>query len=154
MENILHFLSEQISPLKFLGLFVSAICGMLIGFERQFYGKPAGIRTSILICMGAYCFVALSSSLLADSTDHSRVVGQIVTGIGFLGAGIMFNNGALVQGVTSAAVIWVLAAIGCLIGFERYGAGLIMTLSTLGTLLGITFLEKRIKNLTRGIHKT
>lgn len=151
--SIIHYLQEQILPLRFLGLLVSAFCGLIVGFERQYFGKPAGIRTSILICSGAYCFVALSSSLIDDSTDNSRVVGQIVTGIGFLGAGIMFNNGALVQGVTSAAVIWVIAAIGCLVGFDNYGAAIMMTFMTLGVLLGITFLERKIKGLKQGVHK-
>lgn len=129
------------------------LCGFSIGFERQIFGKPAGIRTSMLICMGAYCFVALSASLLNETTDASRVVGQIVTGIGFLGAGIMFNNGELVQGVTSAAVIWIIASIGCLIGFKNYGAAIAITSITLFILLGISFLEKKFSSLKTGNHK-
>ena len=149
----MELINQYIEPLNIVSLFISMICGFSIGLERQYFGKPAGIRTSMLICMGAYSFVALSASLLNDATDASRVVGQIVTGIGFLGAGIMFNNGALVQGVTSAAVIWILAAIGSLIGFNNYGAAITITVFTLFILLGISFLEKKFTRLTTGIHK-
>ncbi len=149
----LNYLNELITPLNLKALFTVICCSFCIGFERQYYGKPAGIRTSILIGMGAYLFVALSSSLIPESTDYSRVVGQIVTGIGFLGAGIMFNNGQLVQGVTSSAVIWVIAGIGCLIGFNNYGAGIAITVITLFVLFGISFLEHRVKKLRGGIHE-
>ena len=149
----MDYLNSLIAPLNFISIFIAMLCAFSIGFERQIFGKPAGIRTSMLICLGAYCFVALSSSLISDSTDTSRVVGQIVTGIGFLGAGIMFNNGELVQGVTSAAVIWIIAAIGCLIGFENYGAAIAITCFTLFILLGISFLEKKFSRLTTGHHK-
>ncbi len=95
-------------------IFVSVICGGIIGLERQIRGKPAGIRTSILICLGTEVFVSYGTSL--PSGDQYRVLAQVVTGVGFLGAGLMISQEGTVRGVTSAAVIWVLAAIGSTIG--------------------------------------
>ena len=136
----------DISPLSFLGLFVAFICGGLIGLERRVSGKAAGIRTSILICLGSYMFVALSVELAGDnsSTDHSRVLGQIITGIGFLGAGVMLNRGKKTKGVTTAAVIWVLAGIGAFIGFEKYMAAGVITAITLFVLSILGRLEALI----------
>jgi putative Mg2+ transporter-C (MgtC) family protein len=148
----LDIINNFIEPLNITAICVATICSFIIGLERQYFGKPAGIRTSILICLGAYCFVALSSSLVGDSTDTSRVVGQIVTGIGFLGAGIIFNNGKIVQGITSASVVWVIASIGCLIGFHHYGAAIGITFFTVFVLFGISFLEHRVKKLNQGTH--
>ncbi len=146
-------IDELIIPLKVYGILMATVCGFVIGLERQIFGKPAGIRTSILICLGAYCFVALSASLMGNATDTSRVVGQIVTGIGFLGAGIMFNNGADVQGITSASVVWIIASIGCLIGFDYFGAAIAVTLLTVFVLVVISFFEHRFKKLRQGNHK-
>lgn len=80
---MIEYLNSVISPLNIKSIFTAISCAFAIGFERQYFGKPAGIRTSILICLGAYVFVSLSASLLNENTDASRVVGQIVTGIGF-----------------------------------------------------------------------
>ncbi|MFT6717510.1 MAG: putative Mg2+ transporter-C (MgtC) family protein [Saprospiraceae bacterium] len=142
-------INEFIEPLNITAICTATICGFVIGLERQLFGKPAGIRTSILICVGAYCFVALSSSLIGDSTDSSRVVGQIVTGIGFLGAGIMFNNGEVVQGITSASVVWIIAAVGCLTGFGHFGAAIGVTVLTVLVLFGVSFFEYHIKKFRK-----
>jgi putative Mg2+ transporter-C (MgtC) family protein len=93
-------ISEMESWLKIL---ISLLCGGIIGFERQIRGKPAGIRTSILICLGTVVFVSHGTSL-ADG-DKYRVLAQVVTGIGFLGAGLMISQEGTVRGVTSAAII-------------------------------------------------
>lgn len=84
---------------------VAVLCGAIVGLERQLRGKPAGVRTSILVCLGTAIYVRLGSALAADGTDPTRVLGQLVTGIGFLGAGVMFSNQGTVTGVTTAAVI-------------------------------------------------
>jgi|TARA_B100000795_G_scaffold105368_2_gene77746 putative Mg2+ transporter-C (MgtC) family protein len=153
MEEIIIYINEHIVPLNIKSIGVAVLCSFVIGLERQIFGKPAGIRTSILICVGTYCFVGLSTSLIGTSTDTSRVVGQIVTGIGFLGAGLMFNNGALVQGVTSASIIWILAAVGSLVGFEFHGAAFLITGLTIIVLLGVTFLERLATRLKKGVHE-
>ncbi len=128
------------------------LCGGIIGCERQLRGKPAGIRTSILICLGTYVFVSLGASLSAQTLDPSRVLGQVVTGIGFIGAGVIMSKEGLVKGVTSAAIIWVLAGIGATIGLGQLVMALAITLVTVSVLLGVELLESIFKKLRRGAY--
>ncbi len=125
-------------------------CGGLIGLERQMRGKPIGIRTSILICLGTEVFVKLGASFDPATADPSRVLGQVVTGIGFLGAGVILARGGFVIGVTSAAVVWMLAAIGASIGLSRPGEAVALTLVTVAILLGVRFLERTFLHLKGG----
>ncbi|EON76663.1 Mg(2+) transport ATPase protein C [Lunatimonas lonarensis] len=96
------------------------LLGSAIGFERQYRQKSAGLRTNTLVSLGASAFVLLSVSLTGDTGDPSRVAGQIVTGIGFLGAGVIMKDGLNVQGLNTAATIWCSAAVGCLSGVGLY----------------------------------
>ncbi len=128
----------------------AVICGGLIGIERQLRGKAAGIRTSILICLGTALFVTLGASLPPNQTDPTRVLAQVVSGIGFLGGGVILAREGLITGVTSAAVIWVLAALGAMIGFGHLRATLVLTLITLGILLGVELLEGVFRRLKQG----
>jgi putative Mg2+ transporter-C (MgtC) family protein len=141
----------SIDPISYQSCGVAVLCGFLIGLERQIKGKPAGIRTSILVCLGAYVYVAISSSFETD-TSPSRVIGQVVSGIGFLGAGLILSKNGLVHGVTSAAIIWILAAVGCLIGIEKIGAAFAVTLLSLFVLVGVTALEKIFTRLKKGLY--
>ncbi len=129
------------------------LCGTAIGFERQIRGKPAGIRTSILVCLATQVFVQLAVSL-SDGTDQGteRVIGQVVTGVGFLGAGVILAREGLVTGVTSAAVIWVLAAVGATIGVGHYGAAIAITATAVAVLAGVELLENSARWLRRGVH--
>jgi len=129
---------------------VSILCGGIIGLERQLRGKPAGIRTSILICLGTQVFVSHGTSLAGG--DQYRVLAQVVTGIGFLGAGLMISQEGTVRGVTSAAVIWVLAAIGSTIGLGHYREAIVIVLITVGVLSGVEYLENSIRRLRSGVH--
>ena len=95
-----------------LRIVAAIFLGFIIGFERQLTGHPAGIRTNILVCLGSCLFVLFS--LLNDAADQTRVAAQIVTGIGFLGSGIIFKDGVNIRGLTTAATIWCTAAIGML----------------------------------------
>ncbi|MGA1797106.1 MAG: MgtC/SapB family protein [bacterium] len=131
---------------------VSALCGGIIGFERQIRGKPAGIRTSILICVGTSVFVHLSTAFRGPTVDPTRVLGQVVTGIGFLGAGVIIAREGLVKGVTSAAVIWVLAGIGATIGFGYFSAAIALSAFTVAVLTGVQLLENSIRRLRSGVH--
>ncbi|MDH5298939.1 MAG: MgtC/SapB family protein, partial [Desulfobulbaceae bacterium] len=102
----------QITPLSmdfWMHIGLTILCGGIIGLERQLRGKAAGIRTSILICLGTQAFVSLSAAIGFGNAayDPSRVLGQVVTGIGFLGAGVIMGKEGTVKGVTSAAIIWV-----------------------------------------------
>ena len=142
----------SIEPLSITACVVAIVCGFVIGFERQVFGKPAGIRTSILVCTGAYTFIAIAN-YYQPVEGSVRVLGSLVTGVGFLGAGMMLSKDGIVTGVTSAATIWMLAAIGSLIGFGNYKAALTITFFTLFILIGINVLEKSFKKLRRGVHK-
>jgi len=126
------------------------LCGATIGVERQLRGKPAGIRTSILICLGTEVFVATSVALAGPQSDPTRVLGQVVTGIGFLGGGVILAREGLVMGVTSASVIWMLAAIGSLIGLGHLEAALILTAVTISILIGVEAFESLLLRLSRG----
>ncbi len=106
------------------------ICGSVIGWERIHSHKPVGVRTSTLICMGAAVFVMSQELILKQAAvqiDYTRIVAQIVTGVGFLGAGAIIHQGVSVKGLTSAATIWALAAIGVVIGIGYPLTGLVLT---------------------------
>jgi putative Mg2+ transporter-C (MgtC) family protein len=114
----------------------SVACGFLIGIERQWHRKPIDIRTSILIVLGTMAFIYLGQEIAGDK-DATRVLGQVVTGIGFLGAGAIMTRQGAVQGMTSASVVWALAAIGAAIGFGRYSEAVLLSVvvfSVLGLL--------------------
>jgi len=115
-------------------LALAGLLGALIGLERELRGYPAGIRTLALVTVGAALFT--EASKLFDG-DDGRVAAQIVTGIGFLGAGVIFREGYTVRGITTAATIWSAAAIGMAIGLELYWV------SVLGTVLVFGLLEAR-----------
>jgi len=109
-----------------LRLVFAAIAGGLVGFERRTVRKPAGIRTLMLVALGAALFTIISVS--AFPNDSSKIVAGIVTGIGFLGAGTIFRAQDRVQGLTTAASMWAVAAIGLAAGLGEY---VLMTVSTL-----------------------
>jgi putative Mg2+ transporter-C (MgtC) family protein len=136
--------SDSLSPATeefWLRLATALFCGGAIGLERQLRGKVAGVRTASLICVGTSIFVGLGATLSPERADPTRVLGQVVTGIGFLGAGVILAREGRILGVTTAAVIWVLAAIGCLIGLGMLASALVITLTTLGILLGVEAVE-------------
>ena len=134
-------------------IIVSVVCGALIGLDRQLRGKSVGIRTCSLISLGTTIFVLLGSSYAPSKTDPLRVLGQVVSGIGFLGAGVIMSREGLVTGVTTAAVIWVLAAMGATVGMGYFGMALAVTVTTLGILIGVEWLEESFQRLRHGSHR-
>ncbi len=142
----------SIAPLEWHGLLCCFLAAFIIGFERQLQGKPVGIRTSSLICIGTYVFVAMSRHISNPVTDPSRIVGQVVTGIGFLGAGVMLAKDGAIIGVTSAAAIWILAAIGTTIGLGSHWLGVQLAFLTEIILIGVSRLETRFEFMQRGVH--
>ena len=142
-----------IAPLEWLGLFSALIGGGIIGIERQICGKPVGIRTSALICVGAYVFVTVANAVSNGATDNSRIIGQVVTGVGFLGAGVMMARDGMVVGVTSAAAIWMQAAIGITIGSGYYFSGVKLALLAVAILIGVNMLESTFKLFQGGVHQ-
>lgn len=143
----------DITPLEWRGIACAACAGGMIGLERQLLGKPVGIRTAILITMGAYVFMRLGSLDSGTGVDSTRILGQIVTGIGFLGAGVIMTRDGVVLGVTSAAAIWMLAAIGSTIGKELYHQGMLLAIIAVLVLVGVDYLEDKLKSLQRGVHQ-
>lgn len=143
----------SIAPLDWLGIAAAMLSGTFIGLERQLLGKPVGIRTSILICMGTYVFVKLGATDLGAGVDSTRIVGQIITGIGFLGAGVILARDGIVLGVTSAAAIWMLASIGSVIGKDHPITGVKLSILTVLVLVGVDLLEASFKSLQKGVHR-
>lgn len=95
-------------------LLCALIAGLLIGFERGWHQKSAGLRTNTLVVVGSALYVMLSIKLTQTEGDVTRIIAQVVTGIGFLGAGIIFKEGINVRGLTTAATVWCSSAIGCM----------------------------------------
>ena len=106
------------SPLM-VPMWYALVCGAIVGFERELKRKDAGIKTSIIICVGACIFSYVSISV-PGSNDTTRVISQIVSGVGFLGGGVIFKDRDSITGLTSAAIIWLTAAVGCLCGLGMY----------------------------------
>ena len=124
-------------------LLIAAGIGALLGLEREVRRKSAGFRTNILIAIGACIFTIVGMSF--PSGDPARVTAQIVTGIGFLGAGAILHSGATVHGMTTAAMIWVNAALGAAVGLGHFRLALIAGVLTLGVLLILGPVERRIE---------
>jgi putative Mg2+ transporter-C (MgtC) family protein len=104
-----------------LGMFLAVVFGAVIGAERQLSGKAAGLRTNILICLGATVYTIISREMGGGQTDSiTRIAAQIVTGIGFLGAGAIIQDRGGVHGLTTAATIWLVASIGIACGAGFY----------------------------------
>lgn len=143
----------SIAPFDWSSVGTALVCGSLIGLERQLRGKPMGIRTSALIVLATYMFVGMSLHLDdGASVDPTRVIGQVVTGVGFLGAGVMMTRDGTVMGVTSAAAIWVLAALGVCIAVGSKLTAFKLSLVVLLILCTVHALEKTTSALRRGVH--
>lgn len=140
---------EQVVPVLLPFLFrcgIAAACGAMIGLERELKHKPAGFRTNILICVGAAMYMAVGALLFrsaSGSVDVTRIAAQVVTGIGFLGAGSILHNSGQVTGLTTAATIWVVAAIGLVAGAGFPVLALISALMVLVTLGILAPIEER-----------
>lgn len=143
---------------------LALLCGFLIGFERQIKNKSFGLRTSILICLGSMIFASIHEVLYAGTgvvADPARITAQIVSGIGFLGAGVIITDRGSVYGITTAATIWISAAVGVLVGVGLYPIALFGTvvvvlvlvlLKPLDNILIRRKQEERITTYTTSIH--
>jgi len=104
---------------EILKIFLSVLCGSILGLEREIRGKSAGFRTLALICFGSTIFT-ICSYLLGVEDNRDRIAANIITGVGFLGAGVIFRNNFSVSGITTAASIWIAAALGMFIGIGEF----------------------------------
>lgn len=103
--------------MEFTRIILAAFLGALIGFEREFHGKAAGLRTNVLICLGAAVFTIISIQIVEGTEDSlTRIAAQIVTGVGFLGAGAIIQDRGGIHGLTTAATIWLVSSIGMACG--------------------------------------
>jgi putative Mg2+ transporter-C (MgtC) family protein len=145
-----------------LHLLAALVAGGLIGLERSFHGRPAGFRTHTLVCMASSIlmfvplyqdrwFTVMTSPDMVR-IDPTRMAQGVMTGIGFLGAGVIMKDGLSVRGLTTAASIWITAAIGILAGVGLYVPVALSTLLTLGTLSVFRWLERRIPTLHYAHH--
>ena len=142
----------DIAPFTWTAVLTALVCGVIVGLERQLRGKPVGIRTSTLITLGTYAFIALAISVSNQVSDPSRIIGQVVTGIGFLGAGVMLARDGIVVGVTSAATIWAMAAIGVCIALGFHLTAIKLAVVVVAILYGVDLLENTSSAMTRGVH--
>jgi len=162
MPQTLHAIAEAFR-LSVLGkLLLATLLGGAIGLEREYAGKPAGLRTNILICVGAALFTQLSVDIARIGFtpdgrpygDTTRIAAQIVSGIGFLGAGAILHGGGAVVGLTTAATIWVVAAVGAAVGAGAYVDALGATALIMLILVGLRPLEHRLLIKRRRVNAT
>ena len=136
-----------------LRLALAAALGGAIGLEREYHHKPAGLRTNMLIALGSALFSILSVQLGAAAGSHDRVAAQVVTGIGFLGAGAILRSGENIHGLTTAATIWVNAAIGMAAGIGSYAMAAGAAALTLIVLAILPPIERRFEERGGSAHR-
>ena len=144
----------------FLRLVLSCVLGGIIGYERQSRRKSAGLRTNVLVCLGSCLIMVMSIGLYQDvegktNADPARLAAQVVSGIGFLGAGAIMKEGLSVTGLTTAACLWVVAGVGLAVGAGFYAGALISTALVFVTLGSLSRLDDWVdheKNLSLNIH--
>ena len=122
-------------------ILLAVLLGGLLGLERERVDKPAGLRTHILVCLGSCLFTILSFDAFPGS-DPSRIAAYVVAGIGFIGAGVIFQSGKRITGVTTAASLWVTTSIGMAVGVGYYIAGLLTSVISY-VILRLGVIEKR-----------
>ncbi|MCF4100462.1 MgtC/SapB family protein [Gillisia sp. M10.2A] len=124
---------------------IAALAGLVIGLERELRGKSAGLKTNALVATGACVFLLISFEFKGlPYVDATRVLGQIVTGIGFIGAGTILHHKSSIKGLTTAATVWCSAAAGCLAGLQLYWELVILGVLILTINYGLSFLEKKL----------
>ena len=125
---------------------LAAVFGAVVGIEREFKQKAAGLRTNVLICVGAAVFTIISRKMGAeDNQSITRIAAQIVTGVGFLGAGAIIRDRAGILGLTTATTIWLVASIGMACGAGYYKLALATTVIVIGVLIGLSHLERVVR---------
>jgi putative Mg2+ transporter-C (MgtC) family protein len=127
---------------------VAFIIGAILGIEREFRSKPAGFRTMILISVGS-CLYTILSKELGSVMGADRIASNIVTGIGFIGAGVIFKEGISVNGLTTAALIWITAALGMAIGYHNYPVAIVVTIIVVLALFVLEPVHRFIKRFHR-----
>ncbi len=140
--DLIHFFGMKV--------LLAFVCGGMVGLERELKNKPAGLKTNILICLGSAIYTAVSI-LISNANgaeghfgDPGRVAAQIVSGIGFLGGGVIIQARGTVVGLTTAATIWVVSALGVAIGLGYHDVAVVLALMVVIILLGVSWFEDRV----------
>lgn len=137
-------------PDDILSIILAVVFGAAIGLEREISGKAAGLRTNVLICLGAAVFTLISKEMAATTgLSPTRIAAQIVTGVGFLGAGAIIRDRGGILGLTTAATIWLVASIGMACGAGFYILAALSTLIAIVVLIGFGKLEKPLQRYGR-----
>ncbi len=137
-------------PDDVISIVLAVALGAVIGLERELGGKAAGLRTNVLICLGAALFTIISRQIAADGgSSPSRIAAQIVTGVGFLGAGAIIQDRGGVHGLTTAATIWLVASIGMACGAGFYALAASTAAVGIAVLLGLGKLAKPLERHTK-----
>jgi putative Mg2+ transporter-C (MgtC) family protein len=133
-----------------LRLVLAVVLGAIIGAEREISMKPAGLRTNILICLGAAIFTMVSILIGTDKgADPTRIASQVATGMGFIGAGAIMRGDGAIHGLTTAATLWLVAAIGMCCGAGLYSLGTVATGLAFFVLLGLSPLDRYLTSLRK-----
>ena len=134
-------------PGDVLSIILAVVFGAAIGLEREVSGKAAGLRTNVLICLGAAVFTIISRQMASGQQDSlTRIAAQIVTGVGFLGAGAIIQDRGGVHGLTTAATIWLVASIGMACGAHFYSLAVISTFIAIVVLIGLGHLARALEH--------
>ncbi|HEY9259381.1 MgtC/SapB family protein [Chitinophaga sp.] len=142
MKHVLQIIEED----QILKVLIALIMGAVLGLEREYKRKAAGMRTMTLICMSSAVFTILSAELgFPNSAD--RVASNILTGVGFIGAGVIFKGDYTIDGITTAAAIWIAAAIGMAVGMSQYWLAGTALAGSLMVLIVLEFLERKIEEI-------
>jgi putative Mg2+ transporter-C (MgtC) family protein len=128
-------------------LWIALVCGGLIGLERQLRRKAVGIRPCIIVVLTTTFLTDLSQAATEGAGDPSRVIAAIVSGVGFLGGGVILAQGLRIRGITTASLIWALAAIGIAIGLDFGLAALALTLIIMAVMVAVDFAEQAVPRL-------
>lgn len=128
-------------------ILVATICGLIVGWERELKSKVAGIRTNVLVCVGSAILTSIAYIINKENpdADPGRIIGQIVTGVGFLGGGVIFKMNDRITGVTTASFIWIMCALGILAGMGFVYVPIVCTAGLIILSLLFHVLEKRIE---------
>ena len=137
----------MIGPHDLLSILLAVILGGAIGAEREISGKAAGLRTNVLICLGAAVFTIISKDMAAGTAEGSvtRIAAQIVSGVGFLGAGAIIQDRGGVHGLTTAATIWLVSSIGMACGARFYQLAVVATVIAVAVLVGLVKLARPLE---------
>lgn len=128
-------------------LFLAVVLGGLVGWQRETVDRPAGFRTHVLVCVGSATYMMVSSIMQREGADPARIAAQVASGMGFLGAGTILRHGNVVRGLTTAASLWTVAAIGLCVGVGREQALVVAILATIVVLVTLSLLSRVERSL-------